>query len=108
MKKALITGITGQDGSYLAELLLSKGYEIPTLIKFSAGAQIPAGKWNEWLKSQFKMREKSGLCLGLAQPRNSLAFLPITTLLQDLQALKALQYVPLAAQSGSCPQTPML
>ncbi|SDF99045.1 GDPmannose 4,6-dehydratase [Dyadobacter soli] len=28
MKKALITGITGQDGSYLAELLLSKGYEV--------------------------------------------------------------------------------
>jgi GDPmannose 4,6-dehydratase len=26
-KRALITGITGQDGSYLAELLLSKGYE---------------------------------------------------------------------------------
>jgi GDPmannose 4,6-dehydratase len=28
MKKAIITGITGQDGSYLAELLLSKGYEV--------------------------------------------------------------------------------
>ena len=28
MKKALITGITGQDGSYLAELLLSKDYEV--------------------------------------------------------------------------------
>ena len=28
MKKALITGITGQDGSYLAELLLAKGYEV--------------------------------------------------------------------------------
>jgi len=27
-KKALITGITGQDGSYLAELLLKKGYEV--------------------------------------------------------------------------------
>ena len=27
-KKALITGITGQDGSFLAELLLSKGYEV--------------------------------------------------------------------------------
>ena len=27
-KKALITGITGQDGSYLAELLLDKGYEV--------------------------------------------------------------------------------
>src|SRR5205823_8393 len=28
MKKALITGITGQDGAYLAELLLKKGYEV--------------------------------------------------------------------------------
>ena len=33
MKKALITGITGQDGSYLAELLLSKGYEVHGLIR---------------------------------------------------------------------------
>ena len=33
MKKALITGITGQDGSYLAELLLSKGYEVYGLIR---------------------------------------------------------------------------
>jgi GDPmannose 4,6-dehydratase len=32
-KKALITGITGQDGSYLAELLLSKGYEVNGLIR---------------------------------------------------------------------------
>ena len=28
-KVALITGITGQDGSYLAELLLEKGYDVP-------------------------------------------------------------------------------
>ena len=28
IKKAIITGITGQDGSYLAELLLEKGYEV--------------------------------------------------------------------------------
>ena len=28
-KKAIITGITGQDGAYLAELLLEKGYEVP-------------------------------------------------------------------------------
>ncbi|OGO17138.1 MAG: GDP-mannose 4,6-dehydratase [Chloroflexi bacterium RBG_16_48_8] len=33
MPKALITGITGQDGSYLAELLLSKGYEVHGLIR---------------------------------------------------------------------------
>ena len=33
MKKALITGITGQDGSYLAELLLAKGYEVHGLVR---------------------------------------------------------------------------
>ncbi|MEE9911444.1 MAG: GDP-mannose 4,6-dehydratase [Deltaproteobacteria bacterium] len=36
MKKAFITGITGQDGSYLAEFLLSKGYEIHGLIRRSS------------------------------------------------------------------------
>jgi len=33
MKKALITCITGQDGSYLAEFLLSKGYKVHGLIR---------------------------------------------------------------------------
>ncbi len=36
MKKALITGITGQDGSYLAELLLQKGYEVHGVIRRSS------------------------------------------------------------------------
>ncbi|MCC6319315.1 MAG: GDP-mannose 4,6-dehydratase [Gemmatimonadaceae bacterium] len=36
MKKALITGITGQDGSYLAELLLGKGYEVHGLVRRSS------------------------------------------------------------------------
>lgn len=36
VKKAFITGITGQDGSYLAELLLSKGYEVHGLIRRSS------------------------------------------------------------------------
>ena len=36
MKKALITGISGQDGSYLAELLLSKGYEVHGIIRRSS------------------------------------------------------------------------
>jgi len=36
LKKALITGITGQDGSYLAELLLHKGYEVHGLIRRSS------------------------------------------------------------------------
>ena len=33
MKKALITGITGQDGSYLAEFLLEKGYEVHGIVR---------------------------------------------------------------------------
>ncbi len=36
MKKALITGITGQDGSYIAELLLEKGYEVHGIIRRSS------------------------------------------------------------------------
>ena len=36
MKKALITGITGQDGSYLAELLLEKGYEVHGIMRQSS------------------------------------------------------------------------
>jgi GDPmannose 4,6-dehydratase len=36
MRRAFITGITGQDGSYLAELLLSKGYEVHGLIRRSS------------------------------------------------------------------------
>ncbi len=36
MKKALITGITGQDGSYLAEFLLEKGYEVYGMVRRSS------------------------------------------------------------------------
>ena len=36
MKKALITGITGQDGSYLAEFLLEKGYEVHGIVRRSS------------------------------------------------------------------------
>ncbi len=36
MRRALITGITGQDGSYLAELLLSKGYEVHGIVRRTA------------------------------------------------------------------------
>jgi GDPmannose 4,6-dehydratase len=40
MKKALITGITGQDGSYLAELLLEKGYEVHGLVRRSSSSNL--------------------------------------------------------------------
>ena len=36
MKKALITGVTGQDGSYLADLLLEKGYQVHGIIRRSS------------------------------------------------------------------------
>jgi GDPmannose 4,6-dehydratase len=39
-KKALITGLTGQDGSYLAELLLSKGYQVAGLVRRSSTGNL--------------------------------------------------------------------
>src|ERR1700756_2062953 len=40
MKRALITSITGQDGAYLAQLLLNKGYEVNGLLRRSASADV--------------------------------------------------------------------
>ena len=48
MKKALITGITGQDGSYLAEFLLKKGYEVHCIF----GTQSPLVKRHEVAKKR--------------------------------------------------------
>ncbi|MGD9173978.1 MAG: GDP-mannose 4,6-dehydratase, partial [Desulfobacterales bacterium] len=45
MKKALITGITGQDGSYLAELLLEKGYEVHGIVRRVALEDPRARMW---------------------------------------------------------------
>lgn len=45
MKKALITGITGQDGSYLAELLLGKGYEVHGIVRRVALEHPQARMW---------------------------------------------------------------
>ncbi|MDF1756581.1 MAG: GDP-mannose 4,6-dehydratase [Verrucomicrobiales bacterium] len=44
-KRALITGITGQDGSYLAELLLSKGYEVHGIVRHVALEDIEHRLW---------------------------------------------------------------
>jgi len=45
MKKALITGITGQDGSYLSELLLEKGYEVHGIVRRVALEHPEARMW---------------------------------------------------------------
>jgi len=46
MKKALITGINGQDGSYLAELLLEKGYEVHGILKRNSVAENQTARLN--------------------------------------------------------------
>ena len=51
-KVALITGITGQDGSYLAELLISKGYKVHGIIRTSTLEQKKkriCPTWSPWL-----------------------------------------------------------
>ena len=39
-RKAFVTGITGQDGAYLAELLLNKGYDVHGLVRRSSTADV--------------------------------------------------------------------
>ena len=46
MRVALITGITGQDGSYLAELLLEKGYEVHGIIRIQK-KDYYTKRWND-------------------------------------------------------------
>ncbi len=62
-KKALITGITGQDGSYLAELLLEKGYEVHGLVRRSSS-------FNTWRIDH--LRERLSLHYGDLVDQNSL------------------------------------
>ncbi|RFC63642.1 GDP-mannose 4,6-dehydratase [Fulvimarina endophytica] len=45
-KRALITGITGQDGAYLSQLLLGKGYEVHGLLRRSASADVVGSRLN--------------------------------------------------------------
>ena len=60
MKKALITGITGQDGSYLAELLLSKGYEVYGIVRHVALEDAEHRLWRiNHLTEQLKLHSGS-------------------------------------------------
>lgn len=59
MKKALITGITGQDGSFLAEFLLEKGYEVHGVLRRSSSfntGRIEHLYLEEWIKDMSKNR----------------------------------------------------
>ncbi|MDP2983254.1 MAG: GDP-mannose 4,6-dehydratase [Candidatus Latescibacter sp.] len=59
MKKALITGITGQDGSYLAEYLLSRGYEVHGLVR-RAAIEDPAHRMSRIVQIVDRLKLHSG------------------------------------------------
>ena len=65
MKRALITGVTGQDGAYLAALLLEKGYEVHGLVRRSSSADVIDAKLR-WLKIQNDVKFIDGNLLDLS------------------------------------------
>jgi GDPmannose 4,6-dehydratase len=65
MRRALITGITGQDGAYLAQLLLGQGYEVFGLLRRSASAEV-MGERLRWLGIQDDVRMIDGDLLDLS------------------------------------------
>jgi GDPmannose 4,6-dehydratase len=65
MKRALITGVTGQDGAYLSKLLLEKGYEVYGLLRRSASADVIDGRLR-WLGIGGQIRMLDGDLLDLS------------------------------------------
>ncbi|MBI3737076.1 GDP-mannose 4,6-dehydratase, partial [Candidatus Sumerlaeota bacterium] len=70
MKKALITGVTGQDGSYLSELLLGKGYEVYGVVRRSSS--LNRGRVDH-LHNDPEVRERFHLVYGDLGDASSLA-----------------------------------
>lgn len=85
-KTALITGITGQDGAYLAQLLLSKGYAVHGLLRRSASADVIKARL-DWLgiTDQVQMHDAD--------------LIDITSLIRVLQDVKPSEVYNLGAQS---------
>jgi GDPmannose 4,6-dehydratase len=65
MPRALITGVTGQDGAYLAKLLLDKGYEVFGVLRRSASADVVDGRLR-WLGIAGRVRMIDGDILDLS------------------------------------------
>jgi GDPmannose 4,6-dehydratase len=59
MKRALITGVTGQDGAYLSELLLEKGYEVYGMLRRSSSADVVDGRLR-WLGIEKRIKYIDG------------------------------------------------
>lgn len=93
MKTALITGITGQDGSFLAEFLLEKGYEVHGLLRRSSSfntGRIEHLYLDEWVRD---MHQKRLVDLHYADMTDS------SSLIRVLQEVKPDEIYNLAAQS---------
>ncbi len=93
MKKALITGITGQDGSYLAELLLEKGYEVHGTLRRSSSfntGRIEHLYFDEWIRD---MKQKRLIELHYADMTDS------SSLIRVIQQVQPDEIYNLAAQS---------
>ncbi|RAI37020.1 GDP-mannose 4,6-dehydratase [Rhodoplanes serenus] len=86
MKRALITGITGQDGAYLSQLLLSKGYEVFGLVRRSSAAEVMDEKLR-WLGIAAEVRLVDGNLTDLS------------SLLRTMRDVKPDEVYNLAAQS---------
>ena len=92
-KKALITGITGQDGSYLAELLLEKGYEVHGTLRRSSSfntGRIEHLYFDEWVRD---MKQRRLINLHYADMTDS------SSLIRIIQTIQPDEIYNLAAQS---------
>lgn len=85
-RKALITGITGQDGAYLSQLLLDEGYEVHGLIRRSASADV-VGTRLDWLGVADRITLHDG------------NLTDITSLIRIMREVKPDEIYNLAAQS---------
>jgi GDPmannose 4,6-dehydratase len=93
MKIALITGITGQDGSYLAEFLIEKGYEVHGMMRRASSfntARIEHLYFEEWIKDT---RQKRSINLHYGDMTDS------SSLVRIIQSVKPDEIYNLAAQS---------
>ncbi len=86
MKRALITGITGQDGAYLAQFLLRQGYEVHGLVRRSSASDVMGAKLR-WLGVEKDVRLVDGNLIDLS------------SLIRVMRELKPDEIYNLAAQS---------
>ncbi len=93
MKKALISGITGQDGSFLAEFLLQKGYEVHGILRRSSSfntGRIEHLYFDEWVRD---MKQKRTVNLHYGDMTDS------SSLIRIIQQVQPDEIYNLAAQS---------